>query len=152
VIQFDQGPPLVAITDKTWKTTQREEKGWTDPQFDDSAWLASLELGGYGMPPWGLINENQLTIGPVKAADPFRAHFTIPADVQATKCRLCLEMEALPDDSAAVHLNGVYAGGVIGRPPRLDITRYLKAGENTVLIEPLAPKSVRIVCYDAAEQ
>ena len=72
--------------------------------------------------------------------------------MQATKCRLCLEMEGLPDDSAAVHLNDVYAGGVIGRPARLDITRSLKAGENTLVIEPLVPKSVRIVGYDAAEQ
>jgi hypothetical protein len=31
---------------------------------------------------------------------------------------------------------------------RLDITRYVKSGENRVVIEPLAPKSARIVCYD----
>jgi hypothetical protein len=61
-------------------------------------------------------------------------------------------MEALPDDSAAVRINGAYAGGVIGRPARLDVTRYLKAGENTVLIEPLSPKSARIVGYGAAGQ
>jgi hypothetical protein len=150
VIHFDQGPPLVGITDKTWKTTQRQEKGWTGMEFDDSSWTASLELGAYGMAPWGRISEHQLTLSPVKAADPFRAHFTIPAEIQAAKCRICLEMETLPDDSAAVHLNDVYVGGVIGRPSRLDITRYVKAGENTVVIEPLAPKSARIVCYDAA--
>ena len=54
-------------------------------------------------------------------------------------------MEGLPDDSAAVTVNGAFAGGVIGRPLRLDITRHLKPGENTVVIEPLAPKSARVV-------
>ena len=152
VVRFNQGPPLVVITDKSWKTAQREQKGWTGRQFDDSAWLAAMELGGYGMPPWGLVSEHQLTIGPVKAADPFRAHFTLPADVDPAKCRVCLEMDGLPDDSAAIHLNGAYIGGMIGKPSRLDITRYRKAGENTVLIEPLAPKSARIVCYDNAGQ
>ena len=83
------------------------------------------------------------------AADPFRGHFAVPADVDPAKCRVCLEMDGLPDDSAAVTVNGVYAGGVIGRPLRLDITRHLKPGENTVVIEPLAPKSARIVVYSA---
>ena len=152
VVQFDQGPPLIGITDKTWKTNQREVKGWTDLQFDDSAWVAAMELTTYGGPPWGLLNERQISIGPVKAADPFRGHFSLPAGVELAKCRVCLEMGGLPDDSAAVHINGVHAGGVIGRPSRLDVTRYLKAGENTVLIEPLAPKSARIVCYGVTDQ
>jgi hypothetical protein len=92
------------------------------------------------------------TVSPLAAADPFRAHFTIPADADLAKCRVCLEMDKLPDDSAAVRVNGIFSGGVIGRPSRLDITRHLKAGENTVLIEPLAPQSARIVFYDADTQ
>ena len=92
------------------------------------------------------------TVSPVAAADPFRGHFTVPADVDLAKCRVYLEMDKLPEDSAAVSLNGVYAGGVIGQPTRLDITRYLKAGENTVVIEPLAPKSARLVFYEVTER
>jgi hypothetical protein len=60
-------------------------------------------------------------------------------------------MEGLPDDSAAITVNGVYAGGVIGRPLRLDITHRLKSGENTVVIEPLAPQAARIVFYRDTE-
>ena len=116
VIQFEQGPPLIGITDKTWKTTQREEKGWTELTFDDSAWVAAMELTTYGGPPWGLLNERQFTIGPVKAADPFRGHFSLPADVRATKCRLCLEMEALPDDSAAVRITARMPAASSGGP------------------------------------
>ena len=44
-------------------------------------------------------------------------------------------------------VNGVAAGGVIGKPSRLDITSHVKAGENTIEIEPLAPKAARIVFY-----
>ena len=87
------------------------------------------------------------TVSPVAAADPFRSRFVLPAGMDPAKCCVCLEMDGLPDDSAAIHVNGTLAGGVIGRPLRLDITRYLKAGENLVVIEPLAPKSARIVSY-----
>jgi hypothetical protein len=59
-------------------------------------------------------------------------------------------MDSLPDDSTAVTVNSVYAGGAIGRPLRLDITEHIKAGQNTVVIEPLAPKANRIVFYNAA--
>jgi hypothetical protein len=88
-----------------------------------------------------------LTLGPVKAADPFRGRVTIPADVDLAHCRVYLEMEALPDDSAAVKVNGAAAGGLIGKPTRLDITRHVKAGANSIRIEPLAPKAARIVFY-----
>ncbi|MBN1396329.1 MAG: hypothetical protein JW959_14995 [Pirellulales bacterium] len=88
-----------------------------------------------------------LTLGPVKAADPFRGRATIPADVDLTRCRVFLEMEDLPDEAAAVTVNGEKAGGVIGRPLRLDISEHVKPGENDVLIEPLAPKSARLAFY-----
>ena len=97
------------------------------------------------LPP--LDSRRPKTVSPVAAADPFRAHFAIPADVDPAKCRVYLEMEGLPDDSAAVTINGVYAGGVIGRPSRLDITRHVTPGNNVVLIEPLAPKLAKIAVY-----
>jgi hypothetical protein len=88
-----------------------------------------------------------VTLSPVKAADPFCGRVTIPADVDLSHCRVFLEMEDLPDNSAAVKVNGQPAGGVIGRPTRLDISPLVKPGENSVLIEPLAPKSAKIVFY-----
>lgn len=87
------------------------------------------------------------TVSPVVAADPFRGHFTIPNDVDVATCRVCLEMEGLPDDSAAVTVNGVRAGGIIGRPLRLDITRHLKSGQNAILVEPLGPQTARITFF-----
>lgn len=102
------------------------------------------------LPP--LDPQRAKTVSPLAAADPFVGRFTLPADVDTAKCRVCLEMEGLADDSAAVTVNGVYAGGVIGRPLRLDITRHLKSGQNVLVIEPLSPKVVRVVIYDAVQK
>jgi hypothetical protein len=88
-----------------------------------------------------------LTLGPVKVADLFHGRVTIPADVDLARCRVYLEMDDLPDDAAAVKVNGASAGGLIGKPSRLDITRHLKAGENAITIEPLAPKAARLAFY-----
>ena len=87
-------------------------------------------------------------LSPVQAADPFRSRVTLPADVNLAKCRVYLEMDGLPDNSAAVTVNGVKTGGVIGRPTQLDITRHVKSGENAVIIEPLAPKTARLAFFD----
>ncbi len=92
-------------------------------------------------------NGRRVTLSPLKAADPFRGRVTIPADVDLAHVRVFLEMEAVPDDSAAVKVNGLAAGGVIGKPSRLDITSCIKAGENAIEIGPLAPKAAKIVFY-----
>jgi hypothetical protein len=92
-----------------------------------------------------------LTLSPVKTADPFQAKFVVPADVDLAKNRVLIEMDDLPDQSASVAVNGVYAGGVIGKPSRLDISHAIRPGENAILIEPLSPKTARIVFYPAAE-
>ena len=98
-------------------------------------------------PPTPDLKRRPLTLSPVKAADPFRGRVTIPADVDLTTCRVYLQMDDLPDNSAAVTVNGIKVGGVIGRPTRLEIAQYLKPGENRVLIEPLPPKAARLVFY-----
>ena len=90
-----------------------------------------------------------VTVSPLKSADPFRGRCVVPADFKIASCRVCLEMDELPvpEQSAAVTVNGVFAGGVIGKPFRLDVTARLKPGENTVEIAPLAPKAARLVFY-----
>lgn len=47
--------------------------------------------------------------------------------------------------SAAVTVNGAYAGGFIGAPYRLDITRLVKSGTNTLETKPFRLKNPRIV-------
>ncbi len=88
-------------------------------------------------------------LSPVGSADPFHGKATIPADVDLSACRVYLEMDELPDMSAAVTINGKKAGGVVGRPCRLEVGKLLKSGENQLLIEPLPPKAARLVFYSA---
>ena len=38
-------------------------------------------------------------------------------------------------------------GGFIGRPLRLDVTRHLRTGTNTLRIEPFAPRAARLAVY-----
>ena len=87
------------------------------------------------------------TLSPIQAADPFRGHCLVPADVDLTGCRTFLEMADLPGEAARVTVNGEPAGGLIGKPCRLDISSQVHAGANEVRIVPLAPKAVRLVFY-----
>ncbi|MEN6449426.1 MAG: glycosyl hydrolase [Thermoguttaceae bacterium] len=118
---------------------------WTKPIREPIAIVR--EANPPSNPPTPDMKRKPLTLSPVKAADPFRGRVTIPADVDLAHCRVYLQMDDLPGEAAAVTVNSQRAGGLIGRPLRLDITRHLKSGENTILIEPLAPKAARLVFY-----
>ncbi|MCX6877068.1 MAG: glycosyl hydrolase [Verrucomicrobia bacterium] len=81
-------------------------------------------------------------------AHPFAGSCEIPADLDLTTVRVCLEVDELtPEAAASVNVNGAFAGGFIGKPLRLDVTRLLKPGPNTILLEPFTPKSARLVVY-----
>jgi hypothetical protein len=87
------------------------------------------------------------TASPV-TANPFIASCGIPADLDLSKSRFVLEVDDLTHEAAAsVTVNGQPAGGFIGRPLRLNITRFLKSGENTIRIDPFRPESARLVVY-----
>jgi len=47
--------------------------------------------------------------------------------------------------SAAVTVNGTYAGGFIGAPYRIDITRAVKPGANTLEAKPFRLVNPKIV-------
>jgi hypothetical protein len=87
------------------------------------------------------------TASPVEA-NPFNGTCTIPTDLALAKARVYLELDELtPEAAAHITVNGAYAGGFIGKPFRLDITRHLKTGVNTLTIAPFAPKTARLVAY-----
>ncbi|MGA2035344.1 MAG: glycosyl hydrolase [Thermoguttaceae bacterium] len=88
-----------------------------------------------------------VTLSPVKAADPFRGHCTVPPEVDLAGCRVFLEMADLPGEAARVTVNGEPAGGLIGKPCRLDISCHVRPGANEVRIVPLAPQAARLVFY-----
>jgi hypothetical protein len=146
-VEFAQGAALVARVDATWKAARATQNGWEKPGFNDGAWLPVKEIARFGAAPWGSLSGAQLTLSPVKA-DPFTGACEIPASVDLAKSRIYLELDALaPEAAARVTVNGAYAGGFIDKPLRLDVTRHVKAGKNTIVIEPFAPKSAQLSLY-----
>jgi hypothetical protein len=147
-VQFEEGDPFLARIDKSWKVSNAKQTGWTDDNFTDAAWGQAKEIARLGEGPWGNFGGPQVTVGPVKA-DPFLGHCDIPAGYNLKKMNVYLAMPGLaPEAAARVTVNGQYAGGVIEKPLRLDITRFLKPGTNSIRIEPFAPASVSLVVYE----
>jgi hypothetical protein len=146
VIEFDQGDPLDIRPDRTWKAANKEQSGWPAADFDDSKWLAAAETAEYGNT---LLSKGaKLTLSPVKA-DPFQGQCDIPASVDLIRQRVCLMLDSLvPEAAARVTVNGHDAGGFIGKPLRLDVTKFVKAGGNTIRIEPFAPKSAQLLIFE----
>ncbi len=150
VVEFASGDPLKLAVDASWKVSQREVAGWTAAGFDDASWPAAQVVAPFGGGPWGRPTGRALTLSPV-TADPFSGHAEIPSEVDLAKARVYLELEGLsPEEAARVTVNGQDAVGFIGRPLRLDVTRFLKPGANTIRIEPFAPKSARLAYYRQA--
>jgi hypothetical protein len=88
-----------------------------------------------------------LTAGPVPN-DPFVGTGQLVEPIQSDKVRIILEADDIaPEQAAAVIINGQYAGGFIGKPLRLEVTQYLKQGDNAIQILPFAPKQVRLAFY-----
>src|ERR1051326_7904607 len=43
------------VTDTSWLSSDREEKGWNELKFDDSQWRAAKDKGKHGDKPWGEV-------------------------------------------------------------------------------------------------
>jgi hypothetical protein len=81
-------------------------------------------------------------------ADPFKGIATVPDGFDPAKSRVYLEFDSVPlEDAAAITINGQAAGGVIGRPFRLEVTKLLKTGDNGIVITPFAPKTARLLVF-----
>lgn len=66
------------------------------------------------------------------------------------RVRLCFEfVEPVAEDAAAVRVNGSFAGGFIGKPRSIDVTRHLVAGRNRIRIEPFPVANVRLECENS---
>ena len=147
IVEFDRGEPLSLTIDKSWKSADSEHSGWMAAGFDDGAWSAAREIASFGGGPWGKMSGSGPTLSPVRA-DPFTGRVEVPGDVDLSRVRVALEMDEIaPEAAARVTVNGQPAGGFIGRPFRLDVTRHLRSGTNTVVIEPFAPRSAWLMVY-----
>jgi len=151
VVELDGAKSVHVRTDKTWKSSQKPPENWQAPGLDDSVWARAKECARFGQRPWGRLGGasrgGRLTVGPVPA-DPFLGRCDLPADLDASRVRVFVETGAIgPEEAARVTVNGAYAGGFIGKPLRLDITRHVRPGTNEIRIEPFAPDSACVRIY-----
>ena len=56
---------------------------------------------------------------------------------------VCDEVEG--EQSAEIRVNGVFAGGFIGAPCRLDVTKFVKPGANVLTLRPFRAKNPRVM-------
>ncbi|HQH69975.1 MAG TPA: glycosyl hydrolase [Candidatus Hydrogenedentes bacterium] len=141
--RFRSGQPaLIADVDATWQASREAIEGWNSALESPGMWVAASPVAKYGDGPWGRLGASE-----IPPADPFTGTFSLPESIDVAKARVCIEMEGL-HEGARLTLNGTYAGGVIGAPFRIDVTRHLAAGENTLVIEPYAPERVRVAVYE----
>jgi HEAT repeat protein len=67
VVARAAAPPLVLVTDETWKSTDEEKPGWEKPAFDDKGWRAAHRTGDFGAAPWGAV---AVTAAPLRGGEP----------------------------------------------------------------------------------
>jgi alpha-L-rhamnosidase len=144
-VELESGGAVTECVSKAWKASNEKADRWAAADFNDSAWPSARELLPFGGGLWGMLT-GHVTLSPVKA-DPFFGHCDL-ATADLKSARVYLELGALaPEIAARVTVNGNGVGGFIGKPSRVEISKYLQPGANTLRIEPFAPQSVGLVFY-----
>ena len=86
----------------------------------------------------------KVTLSPYSESVATECKFTLPALAKDERVFfVCDGSEG--ESSAAVTVNGAFAGGFIGAPYRLDITAAVKPGENTLVAKPFRILNPRII-------
>ncbi len=83
VVALDDGTELTVPVDASWKCADRPGDGWTQPEFDDSTWVAARELGPFGMAPWGRPAAGSPSL-PL-----FRREFTVEKPLRRAVVHVC---------------------------------------------------------------
>jgi len=102
-------------------------------------------IAPFGAKPWGRLGDGErVTHSPFKESVTTSLSFDLP-DLKPDE-RVYFACDGTEgENSAAVTVNGAYAGGFIGAPYRLNVTRAVKAGANTLEAKPFRLKNPRIV-------
>jgi HEAT repeat protein len=56
VVTLADGKEIVLASDGSWRCTDKEDKDWAQPAYDDKPWRAACVLGAFGMDPWKRID------------------------------------------------------------------------------------------------
>ncbi len=83
------------VTDASWKAAERPGRGWMNPEFDDSAWMAAQVIGPLGVDPWRDVFA-QVLPGQPGARPPEARRVATPVE----------QLYVLPDFRVELLLNG----------------------------------------------
>ena len=102
-------------------------------------------IAPFGAKPWGRLGDGErVTRSPFDASVATLLSFKLPALQPGERVYfICDGTEG--ESSAAVTVNGAFAGGFIGAPYRLDVTHAVKVGANVLEAKPFRLKNPRIV-------
>ena len=109
------------------------------------AFVKAAKIASFGARPWGNLGENaRITCSPFNESVATSLSFKLSALQPGERVYfICDGTEG--ESSAAVTVNGAFAGGFIGAPYRLNITRAVKAGANALEAKPFRLKNPRVV-------
>ncbi len=134
IVELDNGEKIDFRVDTKWKATGTKTDGWQESAFDDSKWGPTITIFYFGYKGTGST---------------FTGTCELPSSVDLKKSRVCLEADSITSEEAAsVTINGKSAGGFIGQPLRLDVTKFLKKGTNSIVFAPFEPKGLRLAVYE----
>jgi len=121
------------LTDAKWEVTR-----------DGKNFVKAAEVAKYGQGPWGGFGRRRVTSSPFAESVETTLAFTAPKLSCGERLYLvCDDVEG--EHSAAVTVNGAFAGGFIGKPYRLDVTKAVKPGANTLVTKPFRMKNPRLI-------
>ncbi|MBP5320000.1 MAG: hypothetical protein J6334_03350, partial [Kiritimatiellae bacterium] len=121
---------------------------WEVSHADEAA-VRPQEVAAYGASPWGRLNPSgQITQSPFQESVATDITFTLPTLKAGSRVYfVCEDVEG--EKSAALTVNGRFAGGFIGAPYRVDITQAVTAGANTLQVKPFRVVTPRIIVVEA---
>jgi hypothetical protein len=132
-IELEDGAVIDGKIDDTWRVA---------PQISHNSWKVVEKAAPFGGGPWAAAGGGV----PAPKADPFEGTADWAAAPDSARERVMIVMDGVKE-GVRVQINGQEAGGCIGAPFMLDVTRLVKAGSNTVRIEPFAPGTVKLAVY-----
>ena len=108
-----------------------------------------LEICRYGQGVWGKLGPaTKIMRSPFAESVATELVFALPELKPGERVYLACD-DVGGEKSAAVTVNGAYAGGFIGRPYRVNITKSVTPGANTLVVKPFRLKNPRIVVVKA---
>lgn len=133
-LRYADGGTSELVTDAAWKTAQQAPAGWQARDFDDSSWVAAMEVAAYGSGPWG----SQVFIAVPPPPSPLlRTDFGVAKPVRAAR----VHVSGL--GNYELRINGSRVGDRVLAPDRndyrkrvpynsYDVTGLLRAGSNAI--------------------